>query len=119
MKVVVIALVLGIAAAMAYFAWQGECRGGQVFASEAQCVAARLPQGLCRDSFAEARRLAREDVAPFATQDECLRQYPFCQPHGRVTGGFVPVPRGVCVVSGMAGKPVFERIGGGGGGKPN
>jgi uncharacterized protein YgiB involved in biofilm formation len=114
MKVVVFALILGIAGAMAWFAFRGECPDGQVFATEGACVASgRFPADFCRRAFAEARRVATEDQAPFSTQDDCLRQFPRCQPHAAVMGGFVPVPRGTCVASGREGRPVYQRIGSG------
>ncbi|MCZ8187867.1 MAG: DUF1190 domain-containing protein [Beijerinckiaceae bacterium] len=114
MKIIVFALILGIAGAMAFFAFRGECPDGQVFASEQACLAAgQLPPALCRQGFAEAQRAAREDQAPFATQDECLRQFPRCQPHGAVASGFVPVPRGACIAASGKGRPVYQRIGSG------
>lgn len=112
MKVIILALIIGIAGAMAFFAFRGECSGGTVFASEAACLASgQFPAAFCRDGFAEAQRAAREDQAPFATQDECLRSFPRCMPHGRVVSGHVAVPRGACLASGQPGRPVYERIG--------
>jgi hypothetical protein len=57
MKAIILALILGVAGAMAWFAFRGECPDGQVFASEEACLASgQLPAGLCRQGFAEAQR---------------------------------------------------------------
>lgn len=115
MKAIVLAIIGAIAAAMAYFAFQDECPGGNVFASLPECRAASgSDPAFCRDVFADAQRKATEDYAPFANQTDCLATFPVCQPHTRVTGGFVPVPRGVCAIrsaKGAEGRPVYERQG--------
>ncbi|KAF0231240.1 MAG: hypothetical protein FD175_1109 [Beijerinckiaceae bacterium] len=112
MKAVILAIIGVIAAAMGYFAFQGECPGGQVFAGEAECRA-RLgaEAALCGPAFRAADVAATLDYAPFPNQTDCQMQFPVCQPHARVVGGFVPVPRGVCVAKGKAGTAVYERYG--------
>lgn len=112
MRAVIFGAMLIAAGFMAYLFFRGECPGGQVFASEAQCrAAAGFDAAFCRISFAQARRRAYEDASPFSTQDACLRHFPVCEPHHKVVSGYVPVPRGVCVTSGKPGEPVFEKIG--------
>lgn len=111
MKAVVLALMGVVAAVMGYFAFQGECPGGKVYATEAECRAGGIADAFCKASFAEAKRSATLDYAPFPNQGDCQHQFPLCEPHARVVGGFVPVPRGVCVAGGEAGKPVYERYG--------
>jgi uncharacterized protein YgiB involved in biofilm formation len=111
MRLVIIVLIVGIAAAMAYFGLRGECPGGQVFATKTACRDAGLGEILCDRAFAEARRKAFEESSPFSTQDACLHHFPRCERHVRIVSGYVPVPRGVCVVPGKPGNPVFERIG--------
>lgn len=112
MKVIVLAVVAVVAAAFMWFAFEGECRDGVVVKDQAECRIAGFAPAYCASSFAEAHRTATLDYAPFPTQDACLLKFPFCEPHARVVGGYVPVPRGVCVsrASGI-GKPVYERIG--------
>jgi uncharacterized protein YgiB involved in biofilm formation len=111
MKIVIFVLIGVIAAAMGYFAFQGECTGGKVYTTEAECRAGGIAEAFCRVSFSEARRSATLDYAPFSNQSDCQQQFPRCEPHARAVGGFVPVPRGVCVARGEAGKPVYERFG--------
>lgn len=107
------ALILGLigiaAAVMGYFMLQGECPGGKVYASEAECRTSGLGE-LCRTSFSSANRKARLEYSPFLTENDCTLQFPRCEPHGKLAG-YVPVPRGVCVVSGKEGAPVYQRYG--------
>ena len=111
MKSIILILIGAVAAAMGYFAFQGECTSGKVYATEAACRAGGIAEAFCAVSFTEARRSATLDYAPFPNQSDCQLQFPLCEPHARVVGGFVPVPRGVCVARGEAGKPVYERYG--------
>ena len=112
MRAVIFGLLLAIAAVMAFLFLRGECPGGQVFATEAECrETAGFDALFCRQSFIDARRRAFEDSSPFSTQDACLRHFPRCEPHRVVASGYVPVPRGTCVVHGKKGEPVFEKIG--------
>jgi uncharacterized protein YgiB involved in biofilm formation len=110
MRTVLIA-VMGIAAAvMGYFALQGECPGGKVFASEAECRAGGYGAQICHSGFAASDRRARLEYSPFNTETDCTLQFPRCMPHGKLAG-YVPVPRGTCIVEGKPGEPVYERYG--------
>lgn len=108
-------LIGAIAAAMGWFAWNGECRDGTVFATESGCrEAAGFDAAFCREAFKQAHAKATIDYAPFRTQTECLEKFPTCVPHGVITGGFVPTPRGTCVAriaGGISGTPVYQRLG--------
>jgi len=106
-----------IAAALGWFAFNGECKNGTVFESEAACrAAAGFDAAFCRDSFRKAHVKATVDYAPYRTQDECLQKFPICVAHGVIVGGFVPLPKATCVLrdeKGLVdGSPVYERIGG-------
>jgi uncharacterized protein YgiB involved in biofilm formation len=114
MNKLILALFAAAAMIMTYIGLQPECADGKVFADEAACQAS-FDAGFCRTAFARAHQKASIDYAPFSTQDDCLRQFPFCMPHG-VVNGFVPKPRGTCVVRGENGQmlkssPIYERIG--------
>lgn len=114
MKYVFLFAFAAMAAFMGYKFMEGECPGGQVFANAAECRAKAGDAAFCRDAFAMASRKAREDYSPFPTQDDCLRSFPACEPHARVTSGFVPVPRAFCVARGprgAEGTPLYGRIG--------
>jgi uncharacterized protein YgiB involved in biofilm formation len=109
MRALILAL-MGVAGlVMGYFVFQGECPGGKVFASEGECRAAGLGD-LCHTSFAAANRKARLEYSPFVTENDCSLQFPRCAPHGKLAG-YVPVPRGVCVVAGKEGEPVYQKHG--------
>ena len=113
MKYVVFALIAGIAGYLAWAFFQGACRDGRIFVSENECIAVHGAQ-TCRLAFAESRRKATEDYAPFNTLDACQRSFPRCEPHRAVVSGFVPVATGSCVqeVAGrFSGSPVYDRIG--------
>lgn len=112
MRTVIFGAMLIAAGFMGYLFFRGECPGGQVFATEAECrETAGFDALFCRQSFIEGRRRAFEDSSPFSTQDACLRHFPRCEPHRVVVSGYVPVPRGICVARGKKGEPVFEKIG--------
>jgi uncharacterized protein YgiB involved in biofilm formation len=106
-----ILVLMGIAATvMGYIALQGECNGGKVFANEGECRASGLKKEICQASFVSASRKARLEYSPFSTQNDCDLQFPRCEPHGKLAG-YVPVPRGVCVVAGKDGEPVYQKYG--------
>lgn len=111
MRIVILIALAAVAAILGYFWHRGECPGGQVFETKEQCEAAGIGPAFCAGSFAESRRKATLEYAPFPNQNDCLMQFPRCEPHARVVGGFVPVPRGVCVSRGRAGEPIYERYG--------
>ena len=113
MKIIVIAFCLAVLGIIGYTLLQGECRGGVVFASEAEC-ASKLGAAPCRSAFAASERAAFEDRAPFATLESCAREFERCAPHRAVKSGFVPVPASVCVAgtgSNVTGSPIYRRIG--------
>lgn len=110
MRAALIAIMVIAGLVMAYFMLQGECPGGKVFASAAECRASGFKKDLCDTSFSSASRKARLEYSPFLTENDCTLQFPRCEPHGKLAG-YVPVPRGVCVVSGKEGAPVYQRYG--------
>lgn len=113
MKIVILAIIAGVLGFIGYSYFRGECRDGRVVATEVECVAS-FGADSCRLAFAESRKKATEEYAPFNTQDSCQRSFPRCEPHRAVVSGFVPVPSGTCVarVDGrVSGTPVYERIG--------
>jgi uncharacterized protein YgiB involved in biofilm formation len=112
MRNVIFAFMLAGLGVMVWLFFRGECPGGKVFANEAACQAdAGFDATFCRQSFASARRRATLDYPPFPNQNDCLMQFPRCEPHARIVGGFVPVPRGVCVAQGHEGDPIYARYG--------
>jgi uncharacterized protein YgiB involved in biofilm formation len=113
MKLVILAIIAGVAGFLAYTFFKGACTGGRIVATEAECRAT-FGADACRLAFTESRRKATEDYAPFSTLESCQRAFPLCEPHRVVASGFVPVPTGACVVSnsgGTTGTPIYERIG--------
>jgi uncharacterized protein YgiB involved in biofilm formation len=114
MKAVILLVILGIAGMMGYFAWRGECPGGQVIRDSAECRGAGFDLARCEAALRAGRQKARMDYPPFADLETCQRQFPRCEAHGAVASGFVPVPRGICLVATggtLAATPVYERFG--------
>jgi uncharacterized protein YgiB involved in biofilm formation len=109
-RALILTAIVIAAAIMGYFMLQGECSGGKVFASEAECRASGFKKDLCDSSFSSANRKARLEYSPFVTENDCALQFPRCAPHGKLAG-YVPVPRGVCVTAGKEGEPVYQRHG--------
>lgn len=109
MRTLILAAMAAAAMVLGYMMLQGECPGGKVFESEAECRAAGGGEA-CRAGFAEAKRKATLDYSPFSNENDCSLQFPRCQPHGAVAG-YVPVPRGVCITPGKPGEPIYERFG--------
>lgn len=113
MKLVIIAVVIGILGFIGYSFMKGGCPGGRIVAHEAECRAAFGAEA-CRLAFAESERKAKQDYAPFHSLDACQRNFGRCEPHQAVMSGFVPTPTAVCVTpqgAGATGTPMYERIG--------
>lgn len=97
----VVLVIAGIAGLMAYLAYTGECPGGVVVRTEAQCrQSASLGDSLCRAVFARANEVARGAGTVYIDRDECFRVFGNCLNHASITGGYVPEPAGFCVRTG-------------------
>jgi hypothetical protein len=121
MKAIVFLLIAGVASLMAYFALRGECPGGTVVMSEAQCVQSRaFEAATCAAIFGRSAELVRSSATVYADRERCLQRHTGCAPHANV-GMFAPIPDGFCVsVSGgriASQEPVYRapnaaRVGG-------
>lgn len=114
MKVVVIAIIAGIAGLMGYlFATGGDCPNGQVVSEAAQCRH-HFDAASCSVAVAAADRKARTEYSPFLVREDCELKFPTCIAHAVIVGGFVPRPSGICLarIDGrLDGTPVYTRIG--------
>jgi uncharacterized protein YgiB involved in biofilm formation len=94
------ALIGAVAAFMAYMALRGECPGGVVVMSEANCrEAGGLSADLCRTVYSRAVEVARNAGTVYTDVSKCSQQYGPCLPHATLVGSFVPAPAGFCVQS--------------------
>jgi uncharacterized protein YgiB involved in biofilm formation len=115
MKALTLLIILGIAGMMGYFALRGECPGGRVILDASECRGAGFDRARCEEALRIGQHKARNDYPPFADFEACQRQFSRCEPHGAVASGFVPRPRGICLIaqgSQLDATPVYERIGG-------
>jgi hypothetical protein len=118
MKLIVIAVILGVAALVAvqvYLTVTGQdCPNGVVVTSLDQCRTQRgFDQTFCVRVFDNADRVAREVGAVYRSQDECTRRNnPVCIMTENPIG-WVARPAGYCVARGADGSitrmtPVYE-----------
>jgi uncharacterized protein YgiB involved in biofilm formation len=99
MKVMILLFIVGVAAVMGWFALRGECQGGQIVTSEAQCrQSASLDANVCAEVFRRAPELIRNAATIFTDRERCLQQYAACVPHAN-NAAFTPQPHGFCVVA--------------------
>jgi uncharacterized protein YgiB involved in biofilm formation len=116
MKYAVIAFILGLAGFMLWLWLNGECPGGRVVTSEAQCVSdAGLPQAFCIEVFRRAPTVARAAATVYTDEAACRADFGECLPHALSRSGFVPRPRGFCVSADPEGRvqtmePVYRRL---------
>jgi hypothetical protein len=112
MRALILLFIAGVAGLIGYLAFVGECTGGTVVRSEAQCRES-LNQGLCRTIFARANEVARNAGTVYMNLTECAIAFGGCLDHATIVGGYVPAPAGFCVrISGdtLAGmQPVYRR----------
>ena len=113
MRIVVFLLIAGVAAFMGFIALRGECPGGSIVMSEAQCRAAStLGVEACATVFRDAERITRAAPTVFTDEQRCLAGHDACI-RSSVVQGYTPVPAGFCVVaSGNAvtrQEPVYRR----------
>ncbi|MFM9974167.1 MAG: hypothetical protein ACKVON_06275 [Beijerinckiaceae bacterium] len=112
-KAITLLILAGIVGVMAYLAFTGECVGGNVVRSEEHCLE-KLPQGLCRAVFAQAKGVAQHSNSVYTDPVECAIQFGPCLPHATILSGYVPVPAGFCVKSSGSTLnemiPVYRRI---------
>jgi uncharacterized protein YgiB involved in biofilm formation len=112
MRALILLFIAGVAGLIGYLAFVGECTGGTVVRSEAQCRE-NLSQGLCRTIFARANEVARSTGSVYMNPTECSVAFGSCLDHATIVGGYVPAPAGFCVrasgdtLTGM--EPVYRR----------
>ncbi len=98
MKVIILLFIAGVAGVMGWFFLRGECRGGKVVVSEAQCrQTAGFDAATCAAVFARAESVIRNSHAIYIDRERCLQTYARCIPHP--VNGFTPVPEGFCVIT--------------------
>ncbi|MCU0884870.1 MAG: DUF1190 domain-containing protein [Beijerinckiaceae bacterium] len=99
MKTLVLGLIAGIAAFMAFMVWRGECPDGTILYSEADCRRSGvISDAACRTVFANADSLMRRAATVYQTLDQCMQHYEQCV-RSAVADGFTPVPVGFCVTA--------------------
>ena len=113
MRIVVFLLIAGVAAFMGFLALRGECPGGTIVMSEAQCRAASgVSAAACATVFRDADRITRAAATVFSDEQRCLASHDACT-RSSVVQGFTPVPAGFCIaVNGDAvtrQEPVYRR----------
>ncbi len=114
MKVVVALVIAGVAGLMAFVFWRGECAGGSVVTSQAQCLrTSGFSAATCEAIFEAAERVTRAAATVYPMRDRCLQDYERCVPSSQ-TQGFTPVPAGFCVTASASAvtrrEPVYRRI---------
>jgi hypothetical protein len=113
-KAIVVLLIVGVAGFMAYRAFAGECQGGHVFTSEAQCrQSGAISTVACATVFGQADSVTGRGATVFSSEQLCLGSHDACV-RSSVAQGFTPVPAGFCVkASGnsvTSQEPVYRRI---------
>jgi uncharacterized protein YgiB involved in biofilm formation len=94
----VVLVILGVAGVMLWQAVRGECPGGTIVRSEAQCASeAGLGGALCGRIFERANAVARAAATVYTDREECFRIFGNCLDHATVVGGYAPRPAGFCV----------------------
>jgi hypothetical protein len=98
MRTVVILFIAAVAGLIGYLAYTGECPGGVVVQTEAQCRAeSGLSPNICRVVFERALSVARNAGSVYTEPGQCRILFGECLDHASIVGGYVPRPHGFCV----------------------
>lgn len=96
MRVIALALILGIAGFMAYLWLKPICSDGLIVQDEEEC-GRYLGANLCRDAFAGAAAIAARSGATYNSDAACRQDWPVCDL--REPQGYGPRPSRWCVAS--------------------
>jgi hypothetical protein len=98
MRSVVILFIAAVAGLIGYLAYTGECPGGAVVKTEAQCrTQSGLSPEICRAVFERALSVARNAGSVYTEPGQCRILFGECLDHASIVGGYVPRPHGFCV----------------------
>jgi uncharacterized protein YgiB involved in biofilm formation len=98
MRTVVILFIAAVAGFMACRTYIGECPGGAVVQTEAQCRAeSGLSPDICSKVFERALSAARNAGSVYTEPGQCRILFGECLDHASIVGGYVPRPHGFCV----------------------
>jgi hypothetical protein len=112
MRIIVFAIIAGVAALMAWLWFQPECPAGAVVADEQECVnVPGFDRQFCARAFARPEEAIFRAGNYFATRDECQLRHLTCVEYPGLNG-FTPKPSGFCLLRGADGslagmKPVY------------
>ena len=99
-RALIILFIAGVAGLMAYLTFTGECPGGAVVRTEAQCRAeSGLSPDICRVVFERAQSVARNAGSVYTEPGVCRILFGECLDHATIMGGYVPRPHGFCVTT--------------------
>jgi uncharacterized protein YgiB involved in biofilm formation len=113
MKVLVLSLIAGIAAFVAFMVWRGECPDGILVHSEVECrCSGAISDAACRTVFQNADGLMRRAATIYPTLDQGMQHYDECV-RSAVADGFTLVPVGFCVTASGSSvtrqEPIYRR----------